>query len=342
MVVVSASILVAVALSLVEIRTTPKDPLEEQTLQPSPVVPPTPIRDPEDFSTTRRISKEEVLPYYHTLEKQAGEYTTVQTRAKLELPQYVEGEIIEAEVRFDAIRGQRWARQIFASRPENKIDPQAKWEVLPRSGTLATQDLFREIQHDNRTAYDIPLDATEEVFQSFLSKKEEDRDKQFANPYLDLLHKIPLEDRLREIVQTEEVKTSQGPEIRVLMRVNSEMSQEIKRGKLRVYFPLCPDCAKAVSLRQDVFDVKTMELKQSIYMKPDRTPFLVHRYLEVTWDEEIPEDRFDLPLPEGGRIVDILEDQRKKMEKYSAQGGQWKYEDPDALDIRRLLEEADK
>jgi hypothetical protein len=339
--VVAISILAAVLLSRIERTSAPLAPEEtvSATVQPTPS--PAPSRDPEDFSTSRRISRDEYQPYYDTLVKTASDYTTAQVRTILSLPQFVEDEVVEAEVRFDAVRPERWARQIFASRPENRIDPYAEWEFLPRSGTLATWNLWRNIEYDHRTAFEHQLDATDEFLAPYLEKKRQDFLEQFANPHIDLLFEIPIEDRLREVVEAEEIKTSEGLRIRVLMRLTSTMAQEITRGKLRLYFPVCPDCAKAVSLREDWFAADTMDLEQSVYLKPDRTPFLVQRYVRTIWDERIPDDRFELPMPDGGRVVDIVEDQRKKMEKYEEQGGEWSRPDPDAMEVRQLLKESE-
>jgi hypothetical protein len=188
--VVGVSILAAILLSRVERTIPPPEQAETELVPIQPAPTPAPTHDPEDFSTTRRLSKLAYKAYYDAMVEKASTYTTVQMRTFLSLPEFIEGQVVEAEVRLDAIRPDRWAKQIFASRPENKSDPHSVWEVRPRSGTLATPHLLREIEHDVRTAFEINLDATDEFLQSYFTKKRSDMEEQFVTVYRPL-DKIP-------------------------------------------------------------------------------------------------------------------------------------------------------
>ena len=293
--VVGIAVLAAVVLSRLD--TTPEVD-REKIVVPVPLPTAAFVEKEPRVTSAKVIDSSAVQLLYQNLQRKIDEYATVQVRSRLEMPNHAPGEIVEAEVRFDAIQPDRWVREITASRPVDDLNPSSKWKVGPIEGKLVDGSHYRFVQHKGRLVIDTDLSDADEGLKPYIDRKKTEVADQFANPLMDFLYGISFEDRFLEKVRSEVIDTEEGKETRVLFRMNGEMARQMKAGgRLLPFFDLCPSCVWEVSYREDVFDTESGDLKRTTYLKADESPFIVQRYNRVVWDEDIPDNQFELTLP---------------------------------------------
>jgi hypothetical protein len=298
--IVAIALAVGLAVFLSRVPDLPRALEEEDVadlLLPTPTPPRVEQPDEEDFSTSRELSREEVIPLFTALSEKIDSYQTVQSRIRMRLFPDV-GPTVETEVRIDAEKPDRAIRRVFASFPKDHRDPLSEWEMIPMDGTAYKDDFFRKIEYRSRGVFDSVLDATEEPLLSYHNLTRKERDKMMANPLADYLVKLPYPDRFKEIVRALEVKTSQGREIQVTFRVNSAMADLLTHPAMSLYFPGVPGYLKPCVYRKDVFKAESGELLRVEYLTLEEKVFVQVDYPQLTWNEPIPEDRFDLEVPD--------------------------------------------
>jgi hypothetical protein len=285
-------------------------PSKESHVTPTPQPP---SKEP-DLRVTTRLSLSNIQPLYQSLQKRVEEYQTIQVRTRLEFPNILKTQVLEAEFWFDALRPDRYIHSSFNSQQEDKKDASSKYVTRPCLTETSDGKRMLVISHQRHNVHEITLDATDPASLQVVTPTKIKSATCLANPLQDLLFGMSYEDRLKELLEASRVKTSRGDEIQVLFRINSAMSKRIKTNQLALYLPIDDKGLALMSLRRDIFDCQTGDWREVVYLDQEWRPFLVQSYSQVTWNETIPEQRFSPEIPAGFSTDNINKILRRKRE----------------------------
>lgn len=274
---------------------------------PQPVSQPQPAAtlEPPNFETTRRLGLEDIRPYYDKLADHIANHKSVVVRTHLEFPLILKTQTLEAEFWLDAIRPNRFAHRLLCSQREDKSDWKSKWVLRPLTAETSDGVKYQMVSFAKKNVHSVDLAATDKPSQQVVAPTKIKCASQFLNPLQDLLFGVDFTDRFKEMVDAKWQRTSEREEARAIHRLNRRMLDVIANGRLIRSLPINSKVYQTLALREDVFDTKTGDLVKVLYYDQDRSLFIQQTYMQLEWDAEIPDDRFDLEPPEGSSTHDI-------------------------------------
>jgi hypothetical protein len=294
-----AAVLALVLLRLPSRQEAPPPPPQVSQPQPPPTL------EPPDFETTRRLGLEDIRPYYDKLADHIANYKSVVVRTHLEFPLILKEQTFEAEFWLDAIRPNRFAHRLLCSQREDKSDWKSKWTFRPLTAEASDGANYQMISFAKKNLHKVDLTAADKPSQAVVGPTKIKCASQFLNPLQDLLFGVDITDRFKEVVDAKWQRTSEREEARAVHRLNRRMLDVIASGRLVGSLPINSEVYQTLALREDVFDTKTGDLVKVLYYDQNRSLFIQQVYMQIEWDTDIPEDRFELEAPEGSSTHDI-------------------------------------
>jgi len=263
------------------------------------------------------FTKGQAVELYENLQKRIAEYKTIQVRTRLEFPHIAIGGAIQAEVRFDAVRPDRYIHTVLNSKPVRRGDPETKYDLRPHYVEyLRDSDKHYFLSYKTRLLHftDLGTKTDEESVLAVLKPMTKQAATRFQDPLQDLLYKIPFADQMREFQSAELVDKKQGKEVHILFRMTRRMNRGITETKTKSFLPVDGGTYDHIMNRKDIFDLETGLPKKRIFLDREGKDFLIQTYPLIRFDEEIPKDRFKPDLPEGVRYSNIIENLLKRAE----------------------------
>lgn len=286
---------------------------DPETAPPLPVAPepaqvaapPVPKPHEPDLSTSQKLSRDEVRVYYQSLEEKISGYRTVKARTRIQFPKILPDQPMESEFWFDAVRPAPFILRAYSAERKDDKDMASDWAVVPNASEWSDGKAYKMVSYKRKNVHSVDLEATDKASQSVVGPTVRKCGQHYADPLQDLLFGVSYDDRLKEFLEASQNKTSTGDQVRVLYRINNKMSEQMKSNRLLIHLPVTKKAVEYVVLREDYFQAQTRELLKSIYYDRERDPYIVQTYLEVEWDQEIPDDRFALELPPNVKHQDV-------------------------------------
>lgn len=271
---------------------------EEPSPRPSPLEGESSNSEP-DLRGSLPLGKEEVSPLYTALQNKADNFKSAHIRTRLEFVGEKKDSPPESEFWFDAIRPDHFMFKALVSGTRKDKDGTASSGLFPYRAEIRTGTQFLVINYVRKKVYITDLDGFDKASGEYASSMLVQSASRMINPLQDLISRISYEDRLKEMLEAKREKTSQGEEIHVLFRITGSMSRALKNRHNLAYLPIGEQALNLISLRKDIFDSATGNLKQTVYLDSEWHPFLIQTYSELEWDGEIPADRFLPDAPPG-------------------------------------------
>lgn len=303
---------------------------------------PEPAERPEemDLAATRRLTTAEGQDYIRSFLDRVEDASSVVVRIRFQLSHRIESGPIEGWTRYDSLGRDFCRLDATALQPKVKGKLRGEWEVQKVHGASVTPEGMRKIEYREHRVYDTVFSSTNAEMGRYIEAFRKQADAVFENPLHDLLIDIPLEDRLREVIQATVVKTSEGEEVQIVSRITRPMIEAFARSELRRVFPhLDREFGSDVALRTDTFDPETGVLRKTVYSNIERKELVAQHFTEIGLGVEIPLDRFELELPEPANIADINEAMEKKLER-GLRFDDWKKAKEEGTDPLQMIQEA--
>jgi hypothetical protein len=316
-------VLIAVGISWVisrEVENPPSLPTETsreertETLAPTPtLVEPKPTEG-LDLAATHRMTEEEGQDLIRKAHERVGNATSVEVRIRFELSQRLVDRGIEGDLRFDSLNGTLCRVEATSLQPKVRGNLQGEWDYQKTMGIVVSTTGMRRVDYLTHKVYDLLFDSTVEGMTTYTDQFKKQAHEILSNPLADLLSKVPLEDRLKEVVRVTLVKSSEGDEIEVLSRMTRPMIESFGKSNFRGVFPhLDHAFFEDVALRTDHFDAETKELLRTGYWSAERKEKVRQIYSEIHVGKPLPSNPFDLELPDPATVNNVTLNLEQKL-----------------------------
>ncbi len=323
-IILGAVLLIAVGLSifLSSVEKAPSPIENEPGHEPSPQAEAT---NPEptveiDLSASKRMSIKEGRDLYRDLAEKIGSATSAVIRVRFDFPQKIKGQDIQGEIRYDFAGATRCRVESTALQPKVRGKIEGEWEFQKIHGISVSSTGFREVNYRDHKVFDVSFSSTMEEMVKYTEAFKRQATNAINNPLQDLLAVVPHDDRLREVIRANLIKSSEGNRIEVVSRMTRPMVEAFEKSQLKRMFPyLAPEFGNIVALRTDWFDPNTGLIQETVYSSFEKTTLVTQTYSEISLGVKIPESRFALELPTPAvfsNINSVMENKLKRGLRY--------------------------